>query len=78
MRGVSPCTYVSDFLVCFLSMGHLALCLPPPQDPQSSTFAVGQRDPTWRKALFIGWLTRRGGLFPALQGVALCLLFCSQ
>ena len=54
VQGMSPCAHVSDFLLCFLGTGHLALCLPPPRDPQSSTFSVGQRDPTWRKALFIG------------------------
>lgn len=76
MQSVSPHTYVPDLLLCCLSTGRLALCLPLPRDPQSSTFSVGQRDPTSRKALFIGWLTCRGGLFPALRGKALCLLFC--
>ena len=69
---------------------HLRVWLPPlfsehggpgPVPPTTSRpskldLCLGQRDPTWSKALFKGWLARRGGLFTALQGVALCLPFC--
>ena len=49
---------------------------PTTSRPSKLDLCLGQKDPTWSKALFKGWLARRGGLFTALQGVALCLPFC--